>query len=57
MDGNAEIIKKYEKYLAYWVSESENGQAIAINKGFKMAKGSILPWLRLVIIIIFITKL
>ena len=44
-DGSVEIIKNYEKRLAYWVSEKDGGQAEAINKGFKRAKGEILAWL------------
>jgi len=43
-DGSVEIIKKYEKYLTYWVSEKDNGQADAINKGFKVATGNIVAW-------------
>jgi glycosyltransferase involved in cell wall biosynthesis len=38
-DGSVEIIKKYKKYLTYWVSEKDNGQADAINKGFSKSSG------------------
>src|SRR3990172_7098608 len=44
-DGSLDIIKKYEPWLAYWVSEPDRGQAHAINKGIKLAKGEILLWL------------
>jgi glycosyltransferase involved in cell wall biosynthesis len=44
-DGSVEIIKRYEKWLTYWVSEPDRGQSAAINKGFKRARGVIYTWL------------
>ena len=44
-DGSVEIIEKYESRLAYWVSEPDNGQTHAINKGFKIATGELVAWM------------
>jgi len=45
IDSSVEIIRKYEKHLTYWISESDRGQSHAINKGFKHATGELFGWL------------
>lgn len=45
VDNSVEIIKKYEKHLAYWVSEPDTGQSNAINKGLKRSTGEVINWL------------
>jgi glycosyltransferase involved in cell wall biosynthesis len=44
-DDSVEIIKKYEPWLVYWVSEKDGGQTSAINKGLKLCKGTIFNWI------------
>ena len=44
-DETVSIIKKYEKWIHYWVSEADEGQSDAINKGITQATGDIFNWL------------
>ena len=44
-DGSVEIIKKYERWLTFWVSEKDAGQADAINRGLDRATSEIVNWL------------
>jgi glycosyltransferase involved in cell wall biosynthesis len=44
-DGTVDIIKKYESFISYWVSESDHGQSDALNKGFKLCTGEIYGFL------------
>lgn len=44
-DGTIDIIRKYESYLSYWVSEPDNGMYHAIQKGFERSTGEIMCWL------------
>lgn len=44
-DETVSIIKKYEKSISYWVTEPDNGQSHAINKGLEKCTGEIFNWL------------
>lgn len=44
-DDSVDIIRKYKKYLAYWISEKDNGLYDAINKGMSLSTGEIMGWL------------
>jgi glycosyltransferase involved in cell wall biosynthesis len=43
-DNTVEVIKKYEHYIAYWVSEPDKGQSNALNKGFIQTTGQLIGW-------------
>ncbi len=44
-DGSLELIKQYADRLHWWVSEKDQGQTDALNKGFAHARGEIYAWL------------
>ena len=44
-DETVDIIKKYEQHITYWVSEKDNGQSHAINKGIEKCTGELFNWL------------
>jgi len=44
-DNTVDIIKQYEPWIPYWVSEPDNGQTHAINKGLTKATGEIIAYL------------
>lgn len=43
-DGTVDILRRYEPWLT-WLSEPDGGQAEAINKGLRLAKGEVLAYL------------
>lgn len=44
-DESVDIIRRYEKRLAYWVSEKDRGQVHAINKGLERVTGDIVAFI------------
>ena len=44
-DGSLDIIHKYADRVSGWISEPDEGQADAINKGFRLVKGEIIAWI------------
>ena len=44
-DGTIDKIKKYEDKIKFWISEKDQGQSDALNKGFAHCTGDIYGWL------------
>jgi GT2 family glycosyltransferase len=44
-DNTLAVLERYAPWLSGWVSEPDDGQAAAINKGMARSSGSILGWL------------
>jgi len=44
-DRSVEIIQAFAPYISWWVSEKDNGQSSAINKGFSHCTGEVVNWL------------
>jgi glycosyltransferase involved in cell wall biosynthesis len=44
-DDTVDILKKYDEYIAFWVSETDRAQSHAINKGIDRSTGELITWL------------
>jgi len=44
-DDTSQVIQKYDRWIDYWVSEPDDGQADAINKGARKANGVWFNWI------------
>lgn len=44
-DGSVEVIRSYERHIAYWQSQKDDGQTAALADGFRRSSGDIQCWL------------
>ena len=44
-DNSVDIIKKYSRWIQFWVSEPDGGQSAAINRGLRMGSGFCATWI------------
>ena len=44
-DQTVDVIRRYQKWLTYWVSEKDRGQSHAINKGLARVTGDLFNWI------------
>jgi glycosyltransferase involved in cell wall biosynthesis len=44
-DSTVEIIRKYSRWIDFWVSEPDRGQSAAINRGLRMGSGVYAAWI------------
>ena len=44
-DETLKVIEKYKEFITYWVSEPDNGQSQAINKGFMKCTREFVNWI------------
>jgi glycosyltransferase involved in cell wall biosynthesis len=44
-DGSVDILRRYDHRLSYWVSEPDEGQSWAINRGIERATGDVIAYI------------
>jgi glycosyltransferase involved in cell wall biosynthesis len=44
-DGSADILRRYDDRLSYWVSQPDGGQSWAINRGIERATGDVIAYI------------
>lgn len=45
IDNTREVIQQYDQFISYWISEADDGQSHAIEKGLQQCSGDIFNWL------------